>query len=162
MAYRIRHIREPDWHSIVQLEAAAYGEAGLSEGRAALMSRGGSSPATSFVLDAGGEIVGYLLALPYPRFRFPDLRRAEESRFETSNLHLHDLVISDRCRGNGLARRLLGQLIGTARTLGYGRISLVAVAGSGPFWSGSGYQAEPGVPLPSGYGPDAMYMSTTI
>lgn len=114
------------------------------------------------MLDAGGEIAGYLLALPYPRFQVPDLRCAERSRFESSNLHLHDLVIGDRYRRNGLAKRLLRQLTETASTIGYGRISLVAVAGSGPFWAGNGYRTDPEVPVPDSYGPVAVYMSTVV
>ncbi|MDQ1656607.1 MAG: ornithine decarboxylase [Cryptosporangiaceae bacterium] len=156
----LRHIEDRDWPAIVELEASAYADCGLSEGLDALQSR--AFPATSFVLDAGGAVAGYLLALPYPRFRYPDLARPEADRFDTSNLHLHDLVIAKRYRGLGLARRLLARLTATARDSGYGRISLVAVAGTAGFWSAQGYRGHPRVPVPAGYGPDAAYMSRTL
>jgi len=159
MTYHVRPIRDRDWDSIVQLEAAAYAEGGLSEGRAALESRGRAAPATSFVLDTGERIVGYLLALPYPRFRYPDLARAEQSVIDSSSLHLHDLVIDGGFRGNGLAKRLLHHLTETARLKMYERISLIAVAGSHGFWSANGYHAHPEIVLPSSYGANAVYMS---
>jgi ribosomal protein S18 acetylase RimI-like enzyme len=162
MPYRIRHIADRDWDSIVRLEAAAYAGSGLSEARAVLESRGRASPATSFVLETGEQIVGYLLALPYPRFCFPDLARAERSVVDSANLHLHDLVIGAGFRGNGLARRLLHRLTGTARVRMFEQISLIAVGGSDTFWSANGYRAHPEVVLPSGYGANAVYMSRAI
>ncbi|HET8662279.1 MAG TPA: MFS transporter [Micromonosporaceae bacterium] len=60
MTYQVRPVCDRDWDSIVRIEAAAYAGAGLSEERAVLESRGRASPATSFVLDAGGRLAGYL------------------------------------------------------------------------------------------------------
>jgi ornithine decarboxylase len=159
-AERVRPIGAGDWTTIAALEAGAYAASGLSEGRAALESR--SSPATSFVLDAGDRIGGYLLALPYPPFRFPDLSRPEDTAFRTSNLHLHDIVIDDGLRGRGWAKRLLRHLTDTARSSRYDRISLVAVGGTSGFWSARGFAPHPEVPLPAGYGPDAVYMSRAL
>jgi ornithine decarboxylase len=160
MAYHIRRIVDRDWDSIIELEAAAYTGHGLSEGRVALASR--ASPDTSCVLDTGDRIVGYLLALPYPRFRYPDLERAERFAFRSSNLHLHDLLVADGFRGNGLAKRLLRHLADTARSKMYERISLIAVGGSHTFWFANGYRPHSEVSLPIGYGADAVYMSMTI
>jgi ornithine decarboxylase len=162
MAYQIRHIRDSDWDSIVRLEAAAYGDCGLSEERTALESRGQAGPATSFVLDTGTAIAGYLLALPYPRLRCPDLARAERFFYDSPNLHLHDLVIIPELRGKGLARRLLHHLGETARSKAYERISLIAVAGSRSFWSANGYRPHPEVEVPGGYGANAVYMSKAL
>jgi ribosomal protein S18 acetylase RimI-like enzyme len=159
---QIRHIGPDDWDDIVALEAGAYTENVLSEERAALQSRASSSPATCFVLDTGDGLAGYLLSLPYPVSRYPDLATAETVVFSSSNLHLHDLVIARGYRGRGLAKSLLGQLTATARAQAYERISLVAVAGSDTFWSANGYRAVAEVVLPESYGSDAVYMSTVI
>ncbi len=157
---RIRPIRAADWDGIAELEARTYARLALSEGRAALESRGRVSPATCFVLDAGGRATaGYVLALPYPLFRCPDLAHGEAGGFRSANLHLHDLVVADELRGRGLARRLLRHLTATARAAGYERMSLVAVGGSEPFWSAHGYRPHRDVPLPDSYGTDAVYMS---
>ena len=156
----IRSIRDGDWDGIVALEAATYTETALSEEPAALKSRG--APTTSFVLEAQGQLAGYLLALPYPLFRYPDLSRAEEAGFRSSNLHLHDLVIAEHHRRRGLATNLLHHLANAATQQRYERISLVAVAGSDTFWSAKGYRAHPEIALPTSYGANAVYMSTTI
>jgi ornithine decarboxylase len=161
-AEQVRSINEDDWSTIAALEAGAYSANGLSESRAALESRARDSPATSFVLDIGERVSGYLLALPYPRFRFPHPDRVEDTVFRSSNLHLHDIVVGDEFRGRGWAKRMLRHLTDTARSLRYERISLVAVGGTTGFWSAHGYRVHPEITLPTGYGADAVYMSRVI
>jgi ornithine decarboxylase len=116
----------------------------------------------SFVLDDGGEITGYLLALPYPHLRWPDLERAEETVFESANLHLHDIVVAGAHRRTGLGGRLLRNLLTAARAQAYEMISLVSVAGSRTFWSAQGFRPHSQIAPPAGYGPDATYMSRPI
>ena len=154
----IREIRDGDWGNIVALEAAAYTT--LSEEPAALRSR--CTPTTSFVLETEDQLVGYLLALPYPLFRYPDLRQPEQTRFASANLHLHDLVIAANWRGRGLATELIRHLAIAAKDEKYERISLVAVGDSDTFWSERGFHAHPEIALPASYGPRAAYMSMTI
>ncbi|MER5790621.1 GNAT family N-acetyltransferase [Streptomyces sp. NPDC001980] len=164
---RIRHIADADWDAITAMESRAYTELGLTEGRAALRSRADASPETCFVLDVGSEPSGYVpsgyvLALPYPPFRYPDLERAEEAAAvppgPPRNLHLHDIVVAERQRGRGLGQRLLTHLTRTAGARGFERISLIAVGRSEPFWSTRGFTAYPGI-SPDGYGANAVYMS---
>ncbi|MEU2421339.1 GNAT family N-acetyltransferase [Streptomyces sp. NPDC007851] len=158
---RIRHIADTDWDAVAALEARAYTELGLSEGESALRSRADASPETCFVLDVGSRPAGYVLALPYPPFSYPDLRRAEEfaaPAHRSGNLHLHDLVVAERLRGRGLGQRLLDHLTLTAGARGFERISLIAVGDSERFWSARGFTAHPGI-APGGYGANAVYMS---
>lgn len=159
---RIRHIADADWDVIAAMEARAYTELGLTEGRVALRSRADASPDTCFVLDVGARPAGYLLALPYPPFAYPDLERTEEpttpAHRPRSNLHLHDIVVAERLRGRGLGQRLLDHLLLTAQARGFERISLIAVGRSERFWSARGFTAHPGI-APGGYGADAVYMS---
>ncbi|MFI1486975.1 GNAT family N-acetyltransferase [Streptomyces sp. NPDC020747] len=165
----VRHITEGDWDGIVAIESRAYAGLGLSEGRAALRSRAEISPSTCFVLDVGSGPAGYLLALPYPAFRYPDLERTEETAAPphpvpgpgSGNLHLHDIVVAEGLRGRGLGQRLLHHFTLTARSRGYERISLIAVGRSDTFWSARGYTTHPGV-SPGGYGADAVYMSKAV
>lgn len=159
---RVRAIAEDDWPRIAALEAEVYAPASLSEGVDALRSRGRASPETCFVLETGDRVAGYVLALPYPRLRYPDLTRPEERAYDSRNLHLHDLVIADDLRGRGLGSRLLRHLTAVARRSSYERISLVAVGGTAGFWTGHGYRPEPGAELHGGYGDDAVYMSCPI
>ncbi|MEW2295870.1 GNAT family N-acetyltransferase [Streptomyces sp. NPDC006743] len=159
---RIRAVTDADWPGIAALEAAAYARSGLTEGQAALESRGRVSPGTCFVLDAGDRIAGYVLALPYPESAFPDLSAPERAAHRTRNLHLHDLVVGERVRGRGLGGRLVRHLTAVASDQGYERMSLVAVAGLEGFWRRHGYRPRPDVEVPPGYGNGALYMSTRV
>ncbi|MFG2222768.1 GNAT family N-acetyltransferase [Streptomyces sp. NPDC048644] len=159
---QIRPISPDDWDAIVAMESRAYGAIGLSEDRAALESRARASPDTCFVLHREKRPAGYLLALPYPMFRYPDLTRTEDRTFPSRNLHLHDLVIAEGFRGRGLAQHLLRHLTATAMAHGYRQMSLVAVAGSAPFWSANGFLPRNGAAPPKSYGTDAVYMCRAI
>ncbi|SOB79785.1 GNAT family N-acetyltransferase [Streptomyces sp. 1331.2] len=165
---RIRLLREDDWDAVVALEERAYAASGLSEGREALQSRHRASPDTCFVLEHAGRLGGYLLALPYPLFRCPDLSRSEERGTGTGegaapgNMHAHDLVISEELRGRGLSHRMLRHLEDTARAAGHRTISLVAVRGSHVLWTPLGYRARPEVELPASYGSRAVYMAMPL
>jgi GNAT superfamily N-acetyltransferase len=159
----VRHVAEGDWAQIVALESRTYAPLGLSEEPSALRSRARSSPATCFVLDAGGgRLAGYLLALPYPASAYPDLARGEATVFRSRNLHLHDLVIAEELRGRGLGRRLLRHLTATARSSGYEEISLVAVGGSDTFWAANGFTVRGGAVPAEGYGVNPVYMSRPV
>ncbi|MER5603734.1 GNAT family N-acetyltransferase [Streptomyces sp. NPDC002265] len=162
---RIRLFREGDWDEVVALEERAYATSGLSEGREALRSRHRASPSTCFVLEHAGGFGGYLLALPYPLFRCPDLSLAEEDAAQGnggSNLHTHDLAIAERARGRGLARRMQRHLEETGRAARYRTLSLVAVRGSETLWSRLGYRARPEIGLPASYGAEAVYMAKPL
>ncbi|MFC8711451.1 MULTISPECIES: GNAT family N-acetyltransferase [unclassified Streptomyces] len=161
-APRVRALADADWPQVAALEAAAYAGSGLTEGQAALESRGRVSPGTCFVLDLGDRLGGYVLALPYPEAAFPDLTAPERAAHRTANLHLHDLVVDERLRGRGLGARLAGHLTAVAADRGFERMSLVAVAGLEGFWRGLGYRAHRDIEVPSGYGPHALYMSTRV
>ncbi|WP_328455486.1 GNAT family N-acetyltransferase [Streptomyces sp. NBC_00386] len=163
---RIRLFREEDWDEAVALEERAYAASGLSEGREVLRSRHRASPSTCFVLEHAGGFGGYLLALPYPLFRCPDLSLAEEGAAQESNgggnLHTHDLAIVERARGRGLARRMQRHLEETGRAARYRTLSLVAVRGSEALWSRLGYRARPEIALPASYGAEAVYMEKPL
>ncbi|MFF3257705.1 GNAT family N-acetyltransferase [Streptomyces sp. NPDC002932] len=163
---RIRLLQDEDWDDVVALEALAYGASGLSEGREALRSRHRASPSTCFVLEYAGAFGGYLLALPYPLFRCPDLSLAEEGvarpSDRESNLHVHDVVIAERVRGQGLAPRMLRHLEEAAWVARNRSLSLVAVHGSHPFWFRLGYRTRPEVALPASYGAEAVYMTKPL
>ena len=158
----MRPIVEPDWPAVVALEAQAYGDLGLSEGRAALESRALASPETCLVLDVGPQVAAYVLALPYPLFRYPALALTETEAFSSTNLHLHDLVVGEEFRRRGLARQLEQRLAWTARSLKYTSISLIALAGSRGFWAACHYQGRPEVSVSLSYGANAIYMTRTI
>lgn len=157
---KIRPIDAGDWTTIAELEAAEYAPRGLSESRAVLESRWAKE--TSFVLDRGERLGGYVLALPYPPYRVPDPGLPETTAFDSANLHLHDIVVSAELRGRGWGARMLRHVTEAAQSLRYTRISLVAVDGATGFWSAQGFHAHPEVALPAGYGPGAVYMARPV
>ncbi|MFI2639875.1 GNAT family N-acetyltransferase [Streptomyces sp. NPDC018610] len=159
---RVRGIGEADWPAVAALEAEAYADLSLAEGEALLRSRAHASAGTCFVLDLDGRIAGYVLALPYPELRCPDLTRPEQAVHHSSNLHLHDLVITRPLRRKGLGGRLAGHLTDVARRHGFWTMSLVAVGDKEPFWRSHGYRARHEVALPAGYGADAVYMTARV
>ncbi|WNF28099.1 GNAT family N-acetyltransferase [Streptomyces sp. C11-1] len=161
-ALRIRRIVEDDWSGITELEARTYTGSALSEEQEALKSRARASPETCFLLEHGRRTVGYVLALPYPFRRYPDLGRAEDTVFRSANLHLHDCVVAEEFRRRGWGTRLIDHLSATAGSRSYERISLIAVGGSDTFWSARGYAPHTEVGLPPGYGEDAVYMSMAV
>ncbi|MFD7582274.1 GNAT family N-acetyltransferase [Kitasatospora sp. NPDC059811] len=165
--YRIRLLREEDWDAVVALEERAYAASGLSEGREALQSRHRASPDTCFALEHPGGLGGYLLALPYPLFRCPDLSRSEDADGDgtggrPANMHAHDLVIAEQLRGRGLAPRMMRHLDDTALAAGHRTVSLVAVLGAQAVWARLGYRARPEIGLPASYGADAVYMAKPL
>ncbi|MFA3876097.1 GNAT family N-acetyltransferase [Streptomyces sp. MMCC 100] len=161
---RVRPLADGDWDAVVTLERDAYTGLGLSEGPAALQSRAAASPDTCFAVDVGARTAGYLLALPYPPHRWPDLARTEQpgAAFPPGNLHLHDIVVAPGLRRRGLAQHLLHHLTATARARGDERISLVAVGRTERFWSARGFVPEPGVVPVGAYGGGAVYMSKPV
>jgi GNAT superfamily N-acetyltransferase len=155
----IRALDAADWPAVCAIEAATYAPLGLSEDPLVLRSRAGAG--TSFVLTAGPALAGYLLALPYPYGEFPDLAAASGPA-RSADLHLHDMAIAAGHRGTGLGRRLVEHLLSVARARSYARVSLVAVGGSGAFWTRHGFHPRPEVPAPAGYGPGATYLSRPL
>jgi GNAT superfamily N-acetyltransferase len=156
----IRVLQEQDWPRIHALEAAAYAGLGLSEGEAALRSRAAASPATNLVVVADGTVVGYLLTLPYPVGRFPDLTRDEAEVFdERANLHLHDIVIDRQYQVRGLPERLLEAISRTAAELGFEQLSMVSLRRSRRRWTRMGFVEHPAVPVPDYYGEGAGYLT---
>ncbi|MGW3197734.1 GNAT family N-acetyltransferase [Streptomyces sp. NPDC001118] len=156
----IRGLTEADWPQVVDLEAGAYADTSLTEGEAGLRSR--AAAGTCFVLDRDGRIAGYVLALPYPRFHYPEPARAEQTAHRSANLHLHDLVVTAPLRHRGLGTRLVRHLTDVARGRGFETMSLIAVAGKEPFWRANGYRPHPEARLPAGYGSGAVYMSARL
>ncbi|MFS4091604.1 GNAT family N-acetyltransferase [Streptomyces sp. AF1A] len=156
----VRGVTDADWPEIAALEAEAYADTSLVEGEAALRSR---APAgTCFVLDLGGRVAGYVLALPYPMLHCPEPMRAEPAVHRSANLHLHDLVVATPLRRRGLGTRLVRHLTDVARAGGFATMSLVAVAGRETFWRANGYRPRPEAPVPAGYGSGAVYMSARL
>ncbi|MFI5529955.1 GNAT family N-acetyltransferase [Kitasatospora sp. NPDC051853] len=160
--YLIRQLADADWDAVVTLEHDAYAADGLSEGREALQSRALASPGTCFVLEQHGEVRGYLLSLPYPPLRCPDLALAESTVFESTNVHVHDMVIAEDLRGRDVAEAFMRHFQARAAASGFEEISMVAVRGTDILLRLMGYRAHKEVAVPESYGRRAVYMSMPV
>ncbi|MGW6917981.1 GNAT family N-acetyltransferase [Kitasatospora sp. NPDC054939] len=159
---RYRLLTDDDWDAVVALEHEAYAADGLSEGRAAMQSRARASPGTCFVMEHRGEVRGYVLSLPYPLYRCPDLAQEEETAHDSRNLHVHDLVLAAELRGKDFALHFIRHLRETAREQGFDRLSMVAVRGTDILLAILGYRTHREVEVPACYGRRAVYMSMAI
>ncbi|MFJ7246953.1 GNAT family N-acetyltransferase [Kitasatospora sp. NPDC098652] len=159
---RIRPLTDGDWDAVVALEHDAYAADGLSEGREALQSRARSSPDTCYVLEQQGAVRGYLLSLPYPPLRCPDLTQPERTAYASANLHVHDLVIAEDLRGREVALGFMRHFRERAEEQGFERISMVAVRGADILLRLLGYRAHREVTVPEYYGRRAVYMSAPV
>ncbi|MFE1320905.1 GNAT family N-acetyltransferase [Kitasatospora phosalacinea] len=160
--FLIRQLADGDWDAVVALEHDAYAADGLSESREVLQSRARCSPETCYVVEQDGTVHGYLVSLPYPPLRSPDLTAPEDGTFESDNLHIHDLVVAKELRGQDLAVRLLEHVQAQAVERGFARISMVAVRGSDVLLRFHGYRAHREVTLSPSYGERAFYMSKPV
>ncbi|MBP0448635.1 GNAT family N-acetyltransferase [Kitasatospora sp. RG8] len=161
-----RRVADADWEAVVALEFAAYAADDLSEGRESLQARGRSSPDTCFVVELRGEVIGYVLSLPYPLYECPDLGSVEPAAPPADppsrNLHIHDLVIAEEWRSKDVALRFMRHLKAYAQAQGFERISMVAVRRSDILLAMLGYRTHREVVVPECYGRRAVYMSLAI
>ena len=78
------------------------------------------------------------------------------------NLYLHDLALSHEARGKGIAKKLVENLIDTAKDQGFKKILLVAIQNSSVFWGKFGFVHIPNGDVCPSYGPSAKLMLLEI
>lgn len=123
-----------------------------------------ASPTTCFVARQAGEIVAYLLALPWyfdspPHLDAPGCVLPDKP----DTLYLHDLAVDPAARGSGVSQALVGAFLVALTSSGIGRASLIAIQDSASWWAGHGFEpVSPGPGLAArlaGYGSGVRYMS---
>ena len=98
-------------------------------------------PAGCLVLESSGVVAGYVVAHPGRVLAPPALNaRIGALPSEADCLYLHDIALAPSARGRGLAAVALERLVAVARAAGLPRIALVAVAGTGRFWTQHGFE----------------------
>ena len=124
------------------------------------------SPDGCFVLETGGEMVGYLVGHPWKRGEPPALNRTIGELPDAPDCwYLHDLSLLERARGFGAAKEAVTIASRIARVRRLDILSLVAVNGAGGFWEGRGFarrQPKGGAGAIASYGDDAVYMERHI
>ncbi|WP_038292733.1 GNAT family N-acetyltransferase [Zooshikella ganghwensis] len=154
----IRQIIESDWDSIEQIQAQSYYEV-EAEDISVLKSKWVVSPCTCKVFAYDGCVLGYLLAHPWANKAPPKLHeKITVSEKACSRLYLHDLAVDQHSRGNGVAHRLVEDLLETALAANVQEIMLVSVQLTTPFWSRYGFKKDNNVAICQSYGPSGCLM----
>lgn len=162
-AWRI--MQADDIDGVVAVAAIAFPD--HFEDRACFEERRALFPQGCFVLANQAQVLGYVIAYPWPLGSIPPLNSLigtlPESR---ETLYLHDLALLPATRGHGYAKLIVERLATDAGASGAQTIALVSVNGSVPFWQGLGFeglsdQASLSRKLES-YGDGAAYMTRQI
>jgi predicted N-acetyltransferase YhbS len=158
----IRTMQPGDLPAVLAIQAACYTEI-PSETAASIQCKQRASPATCFVALHHGEVVGYLLALPWQWAQPPALNAEIDGLPPTPDcLYLHDLAVSPQARNQGVGRALIDTFFKCLQRSGWNRASLVAVQNAAPYWRRFGFRrVNPSPSLQSQlatYSPTAQYM----
>ncbi|HEY4262409.1 MAG TPA: GNAT family N-acetyltransferase [Schlesneria sp.] len=135
----IRSIRSEDWSAIERIQAESYPREVL-ESLEALQSHWRVSCDTCVVAESAGQVVGYLLAHPWPKRVIPPLNKVYRELLEDSDsLFIHDLALSPVARKSGIAQDLVRSVLQVGAQLRLTTASLIAVQGSEGFWMRFGF-----------------------
>ena len=157
----IDSISYKDWPLIMDLQIDSY-ETIEPETLEVLKSKYEMSKNTCFTAKYGDMLKGYILALPYEKFKMPSMVKPETKVFLSKNLHIHDAAVKKSSRNKGFSKKMLNRLITRAKELGYEEFSLVALKHAVGFWSKNGFKKIDDINVPGYYGEGAVYMNTEI
>jgi predicted N-acetyltransferase YhbS len=158
----IRTMAEADIPAVLEIQAVCYTEV-TPESDASLHAKLRASQSTCFIASLEGDVVGYLISLPWECSNPPALN-ATTCRLPRAPdcLYLHDLAVVPGARKSGAARALVEACLTQMTILGLDRASLVAVQNSAPYWERYGFRAvPPSAPLQAKlatYGTGVAYM----
>lgn len=119
-------------------------------------------PEGCLVLVEGDEVCGYAISHPIRHRQPPALDSLlGEIAPDANQYYIHDVAITSRLRGRGLAAECIRKLLAIAKR--YPTTSLVSVYGTAPFWGRFGFVPEPVDAVLAeklrNYGDDATYLS---
>lgn len=151
-----------DLPAVLRIQAECF-DGARQESQQSFQAKLAASPSTCFVAVLGPAVAGYLVAVPADSRNPPALNgRVFEVPRAPDCLYLHDLSVSRRARGSGVADALVEAFLSRLRQLRLPRACLTAVNRSSPYWARHGFQAVPPSDRVfdslSSYGPDAQYM----
>lgn len=154
-------INEDFWPQILQIQAEVYVDI-EPEALETLRSKWLNSPQCCTVYTVEQDVCAYLLAHTWHSDSPPKLYQSTPALPFGDVLFIHDLAVSTRAAGMGVGKRMVNNLLKSAKTQGYHKVLLVAVQNSVPFWRKLGFElATVETPCLS-YGNDAHIMSLRL
>jgi len=146
-AYRLRNATHADLPAIMAIQRECYVTAAL-ESLDVMQGRISQTPSTLWVAEDHAGVVAYLLTYYSHLYQIAPLGAAFKSAplypHHTSNtrcLYLHDLAVSRRASGQGLAGQLLQHVFAHEVQQGHARhVALVSIQQSQTFWQRQGFE----------------------
>lgn len=165
MKIKTRKIKENDWHDIMLIQQEAYKDE-YAEDYEVLYRKVALSPDTCFVaIDEKNNISGCLITHLYPSGKTAPLNEVLDTiPNESDCLYIHDLAISQKNRGQGIANTLLNTLQTVLQEKNINDLSLVAIDGAHLFWQKIGFLEEEhysAEAFKAEYGEEARLMKAT-
>jgi len=161
MSISLRPMLSTDLEAMLRIQAACY-PAEMQEPAVVVASRIAAAQGTCLVGLHEGSVRGYLFTYPSRLGLVTDLNAPFAVSDQPDTLYLHDLAIEACALGRGMARALVDDALGRARTLGLAHAALVSVQDSARFWQALGWREAPtqcaGLHT---YPPGALYMVRT-
>lgn len=164
MSVTIRLMQPSDIPAVISLQDSCYSDA-LYEPPPLLAARLVCAAQSCWLAEnTVGELLAYLFSYPARAGKITVLATAFAVAKEPELLYLHDMAVSEKARGLGLAKALLAKAKQHALSLGLKQLGLVAVQGSVTYWQKQGFvvqtelSAEAKVALSSYTGERAQYM----
>jgi GNAT superfamily N-acetyltransferase len=138
-----RPMRASDLAAAARLQDICYPPA-LRDSGPALRSRIALRDHCCVVGVAGGDLLGYILAHPWPTMAPPEPDMVLMQPEDGDLIHyVHDLSVDPRWRSSGLGRKLVAMSQAIARRAGLNRSELIAIDGAEPYWRTLGYKPLP-------------------
>lgn len=133
--------QESDWKEVDRVQRLAYSEE-LVEDLDVLKEKANIAGHFCFLIrnETSSEVLGYVLAHPYPKNRIPPLNEKQNSSSDTDaniedNVFLHDMALDPSCSGKGLGKKAVELLIEEVKSKGGKGMTLIAVQSSSSFWN---------------------------
>lgn len=158
----VRVMRVHDLPAVLAIQSDCYTQI-EPESRLSFESKLAASPASCFIAELDGCVVGYLMALPW-ELSGPPALHLESCRLPLAPdcLYLHDLAVEPAARAAGTGKALVDAFFAHLRATQFGRASLVAIQDSIAYWQRHGFIAvQPTAALRTklaSYGDNVHYM----
>lgn len=138
MVHPCRLMTQDDLSAVVCVQAECY-PAAMQEAESTLRERLRLAPDSAWVAEDDGGVCAYLVGYRSRLGKVTPLGALFDVAESADTLYLHDLAVSNRCKGRGIGTALVRRAGQKAADEGLAYSALVSVQGSRGFWERLGY-----------------------